>query len=167
MLTNQDYAAALTPGTDPNIDPNAGDPTDTSPRYTRTKDPNVMIGRYGVKITKDDMDNANKQGMSWDNLDHFADWLGGWAHQVPDFGQVQPYYRTYPSGKIDGGDIALLMAKNDPSINKILQRNLAKDGEVPMFSADDSDTLKSVIANQKKQMTDEQYIALAKAGAKQ
>lgn len=164
-LTTQDYAAALTPKAETADGP--GNPEDTSPRYTKTKDPNTMIGRYGVKITKDDMDNANKNGMAWNNLDSFADWLGGWAHQVPDFKSVAPYYRTYPTGKIDGGDVALLMAKNDPSINKILQRNIAQDGDVPMFGADDSDLLKKIIQKQRQGTTDEQYMALAKATPKQ
>src|ERR1700761_1440311 len=130
MLGNQDYEAALGPSD------GGGDPRDNAPTYTKTNDPNVMIGRYGVKITKDDLDQANKNGMAWQDLPAFADWLGGWAKKMPDFGNVSPYYRTYPQGKINGGDVALLMSKNDPQINTILQRNIAKPGEVPMFGAE-------------------------------
>lgn len=145
MLTKEYYEKALLkrPITEP------GAPS-TSPNYKKTDDPNVVIGKHGVKITKADMDKANKSGMAWMSFDSYADWYGGWAKKVPDQ-NTHPYYRTYPSGKIDAGDMELLMAKDDPAINDILKRNLVGAGEVPLFGENDSDMLRVKLNELKKQ----------------
>jgi hypothetical protein len=135
---------------------------DGNPNYKRTADPNVFIGRHGIRITKKDMDDANKNGMAWTTMENFADWLGSWGKKVPDFKNLSPVYRTYPEGKIDGGDIAILMAKDDPSINKILARNIAKQGEAPMFGAEDSDSLRALIAANKSEPTNVDYMSVIK-----
>lgn len=135
-------------------------PTNPSPNFTYTKDPNVVIGKYGLKITPDDMANANKNGMDWRNFSEFAHWYGGNKKAV-DYNDVAPYYRTYPNGQIDGRDIAVLKAQGDPKIDAILNRNIAKPGEVPLFGTDDSDLLKQLVAAQKKPTVD--YMSLVKS----
>lgn len=126
-------------------------PANPSPNFTYTKDPNVNVGKYGVKITREDMAKANKNGMAWGDFNEFSHWLGGFAHNAPDYENVSPYYRTYPGGKINGADIAVLKAKGDPQVNAILNRNIAGPGEVPMFGAEDSDALNQLIAAHKTQ----------------
>lgn len=148
MLGSDYYRAALlgTPDDGGGGDVNKGySPSNPSPNFTYTKDPGVNIGRYGVRITKDDMANANQRGMDWNNFNEFSHWYGA-SHKPVDFGSVSPYYRTYPNGKINGGDIAILKGKDDPKIDEILSRNIAKPGEVPMFGPEDSDLLKKLIA---------------------
>lgn len=127
----------------PDADPKAEKPK--TKNYTDTADPNVKIGKYGVKITKADLDYANSHGYAWNNLDSYADYLGGWAHKLPVFKKEYPYYRTYPNGQISAGDMALLEAHDDPKINSILQRNIAGDGQIPQYGTDDSDVLKAYI----------------------
>lgn len=127
----------------PDADPKAAKPK--SVNYSDTKDPNVKIGKYGVKITKDDLDYANSHGYAWQNLDAYADYLGGWAHKLPVYKQSHPYYRTYPTGQISAADMALLEARDDPKVNAILQRNIAGQGEIPQYGEGDSDYLKALI----------------------
>lgn len=117
-------------------------PSNPSPNFTYTRDPNVNIGKYGQPITKQDMDKANRLGMSWGNFNEFSHWFGG---SRDPFDNVSLVYRTYPNGQIKGGDIALLKAKQDPKIDEIISRNIAKPGEVPMFGPEDSDLLKKLI----------------------
>lgn len=117
-------------------------PSNPSPNFNFTKDPNVNIGKYGQPITKQDMDKANKLGMAWGNFNEFSHWFGG---SRDPFAGVSPVYRTYPNGQIKGGDIAMLKAKEDPKIDEIINRNIAKPGEVPMFGPEDSDLLKKLI----------------------
>lgn len=148
-------ASSPTPATPP-----GGTKDAHSPNYTDTNDPDVKVGKFGVKITKGDMDYANKHGMAWADLPTFADWLGGWAKQMPDFSTVKPYYRTYPKGTIDGQDVALLMSQNDPKINAMLNRNIAPDGEVPQFGPEDSDNLRTLIQYYKKPTTAQLYQSL-------
>lgn len=166
MLPPEYYSTALL-----NKTPPAGGPTDTggkfspsnpSPNFAYTKDPNVNVGKYGVKITKDDMAKANKNGMAWDDFNEFSHWLGGFAHNTPDYGSVSPYYRTYPGGKINGADIAVLMAKGDPKVNEIIGRNIAKPGEVPLFGAEDSSALNQLIAAQRASYAGPDYSSLVK-----
>lgn len=117
-------------------------PSNPSPNFRFTKDPNVNIGKYGQPITKQDMDKANNLGMTWGNFNEFSHWFGG---SRDPFAGVSPVYRTYPNGQIKGGDIALLKSKEDPQIDAILSRNIAKPGEVPLFGPEDSDLLKNLI----------------------
>jgi hypothetical protein len=116
-----------------------------SKNYKATSDPNVYLGRNGVKITRDEFNNANKNGYTWSSFEDYADYVGGWAHNPKDLPQIQPYYRTYPNGTITGGQMAKLILSNDRSINSILKRNIAPAGEIPMFGAEDSDVLKGVL----------------------
>lgn len=133
-------------------------PSNPSPNFSYTKDPNVNIGKYGQPITKQDMDKANKLGMTWGNFNEFSHWFGG---SRDPFAGVSPVYRTYPNGQIKGGDIALLRAKQDPQIDAILSRNIAKPGEVPLFGPEDSDLLNKLIAAQKSPPVD--YMKLVKS----
>lgn len=137
-------------------------PTNPSPNFTFTKDPNVVIGKYGLKITPDDMANANKNGMAWNNFNEFAHWYGGNRKPI-DYNDVAPYYRTYPNGQIDGRDIAVLKAQGDPKIDEILSRNIAKPGEVPLFGTDDSDHLKQLVAARKAGGIPVDYMSLVKS----
>jgi hypothetical protein len=137
-------------------------PTNPSPNFSYTKDPNVNIGKYGVKITKDDMAAANKNGMGWNDFNEFSHWLGGFAHNPVDYDSVSPYYRTYPNGNINGADIAVLKAKGDPKIDAIIARNIASPGEVPMFGPEDSDMLKKLISVQNSPSTGVDYTQLVK-----
>lgn len=127
----------------PDADPKAATPK--AANYTDTSDPNVKIGKYGVKITKSDLDYANSHGYAWQNLDSYADYLGGWAHKLPQFKKEYPYYRTYPSGQISAADMALLEAHDDPKLNDVLKRNIAGSGEIPQYGAEDSDVLKAYL----------------------
>jgi len=140
-------AAAAFPQETPLVtgDPPTGTKPVPSPNYTNTKDPNVKIGKHGLRITKQDFENANKNGYAWENLDAYADWLGGWAKKLPVQKATYPYHRTYPQGKIGAGDIALLEAKDDPQVNAILQRNIAGKNEIPLYGAEDSDYLRAMI----------------------
>jgi hypothetical protein len=125
--------------------------------YSATDDPNVYLGKNGVKITRQEFNNANKNGFAWNSFEDYADYVGGWAHNGSDF-NISPYYRTYGGNNISGADIALLHAQNDPAINQILQRNIARPGEVPMYSQDDSDAINKLIARNK-QANPQQYLA--------
>lgn len=135
-------------------------PTNPSPNFTYTKDPNVMIGKYGLKITPADMQNANDNGMDWKDLSEFAHWYGGNKKPV-DYDSVSPYYRTYPNGNIQGKDIAVLKAQGDPKIDEILNRNIAKPGEVPMYGPEDSDMIKALIKAKNSPSVD--YMSLVKS----
>lgn len=117
--------------------------------YTTTADPNVVIGKHGARITRADFEHANKNGYAWKDFDAYANYVGSWAKPIVDT-QYAPMYRAYAQKEpINGIDIRMLAAKNDPKINAILQRNIAKPGEVPMFGADDSDVIKGLIAAEK------------------
>lgn len=118
----------------------------TGPNFVPTKDPNVVIGKNGVMITRAQFDQNQKTDMPFTSFEHYADWVGGWAHNQRPIPQIHPYYRTYPAGKISGGDIYQLYRKNDPQINAILERQVQKPGEPPLFGTEDSDTLRQLIA---------------------
>lgn len=132
-----------------------GNPEDPiSSNYTTTKDPNVVIGKYGVPITYDNFLHANKNGYAWHDFHAYADYVGSWAHKGVLPQPVSPYYRAYgQSTNINGGDIAVLQARyaNDPKVSEILQRNIAKPGEVPMFGGSDADTIRQLIAKEQVQ----------------
>lgn len=123
-----------------------------SPNFTTTKDPNVRMGKYGVPITQAQFEFANKNGYAWKDLDAYADYVGSWAHPVTNRDEIptHPYYRAYGGQpNINGVDVQILAAKNDPKINIILNRNIAGKGEVPMFASDDADTIRKLIANER------------------
>jgi hypothetical protein len=118
--------------------------------YTKTSDPNVVIGRHGAKITMQDFEHANKNGYAWKDFDSYADYVGGWARPVTTPIPIANQYRAYGQKEpINGGDIAILAAKNDPKVNEIITRNIAKAGEVPMYGPDDADIIKALIAKEK------------------
>lgn len=118
--------------------------------FTRTSDPNVVIGKHGAPITRAEFELANKNGQGWTDFDSYADYVGGWAHPInPDQVKTEPYYRTYAGKNIPGSDIAILKMQNDPAINKILDRNIAGSNEVPQFGVEDSDTIRALIASAK------------------
>lgn len=125
----------------------------SSPNYTKTKDPNVVIGKYGVPITMDDFKHANANGYAWKDLDAYADYVGGWSRPIaPSQTTSPPYYRTYGgTPNIPTGDVELLKAKyaDDPKIQTILNRNIAKPGEVPMFGVSDADLIHQLITKEK------------------
>lgn len=132
-----------------------GDPP--SKNYKATDDPNVVIGKYGVKITKAEFEHANQNGYAWKDFPAYADYVGGWARPITNPVSVSPYYRHYGNGQnISGADIAILQAKysNDPQVQAILQRNIAKPGEVPMFSPQDGDAIKQLATKEKVMATD-------------
>ncbi len=118
----------------------------TQPNYFPTKDPNVVIGRNGVTITKQQYDENQKSDLQFDSFHHYADWVGGWAHQNRPIPKISKYYRTYAGDNIPGGDILQLYLKHDPTIDKILDRNVAKPGEVPQFAPQDADAIRMLIA---------------------
>lgn len=116
------------------------------PNYVPTKDPNVLLGRNGVMITRAQFDQNQKSNMPFNDFNSYADWVGGWAHPQLPIPQISPYYRTYGGDNIKGQDIMQLYMKNDPTINKILDRNMAKPGDVPQYGADDGDSIRQLIA---------------------
>lgn len=121
-----------------------------SPNYTPTKDPNVMMGKYGVPITRAQFEHANNNGYAWKDLDAYADYVGGFAHPIQNPIPISPYYRSYGGQpNINGVDIAVLAAKNDPKVNEIINRNIAPKGQVPMYGSEDADALRKLIANER------------------
>jgi hypothetical protein len=118
--------------------------------FTETSDPNVVIGRHGARITRQDFETANKNGYAWKDFPAYADYIGSWAHPITEPTQFHPIYRAYAQKEpISGADIALLSAKNDPSINAMIKRNIAPQGQVPMFGSQDADNIKALIASEK------------------
>lgn len=124
-----------------------------SPNFTPTKDPNVVIGKYGAPITYDEFVKANKNGYAWKDFSAYADYVGGWARpNKPLAPPPPPYYRAYGGGEnINSGDVAILQTRyaDEPMVQQILQRNIAKTGEIPMFGADDADAIKALILKEK------------------
>ncbi len=111
-----------------------------------------MMGKYGVPITQQEFEQANKNGYAWKDLDAYADYVGGWAHPDTNQQPVSPYYRTYGGGpNINGGDVAILQARyaNVPQVQQALNRNVAKPGEVPLFGPQDADLIRALIAKEK------------------
>lgn len=53
-----------------------------SPNFTKTNDPNVVMGKYGVPITMADYQRFIKdpKGFKFNDFYAYADWIGGWAH---------------------------------------------------------------------------------------
>lgn len=124
-----------------------------TPNYTPTKDPNVVIGKYGAPITYDEFVKANNNGYAWKDFPAYADYVGGWARPNKPLGlPPPPYYRTYGGGaNINSGDIAILQSRyaDEPKVQQILQRNIAKSGEVPMYGPEDSDVIRQLILQEK------------------
>lgn len=137
-------------GFSPKVDVNAL-PLTSGPNFQPTKDPNVVIGRNGVVITKAQYEQNQKSDMPFTSFEHYADWIGGWAHPDKPIPTIHPYYRTYPAGKISGGDIMQLYMKHDPQINAILDRNGGKPGEVPQYGPEDADLIRTLIAKNNSQ----------------
>lgn len=123
-----------------------------SPNYTKTKDPNVVIGKYGVPITMDDFKHANANGYAWKDLDAYADYIGSWARPITQQAPPPPYYRTYGgTPNLPTGDVELLKAKyaGDPKISQVLNRNIAPQGEIPQYGVSDADIIRQLITKEK------------------
>ena len=128
-------------------------PGKVNPNYTATNDPDVVIGKHGAVITKKDFEQANKNGYAWKDFPAYADYVGGWARELPKQSTPPPpYYRTYGgTPNIPTADIEILKAKyaNDPKVSQILNRNIAKDGEVPLYGVSDADIIRDLITKEK------------------
>lgn len=119
------------------------------PNFSLTKDPNVVIGKNGVPITRAEFEYANKNGYAWNDFNAYADYVGNWAKPITKPLAVSPYYRQYGNNqKISGGDVAILAAK-DPNVAKILSRTISAKGEVPQLSAEDGDLIRAMINKEK------------------
>jgi len=130
--------------------PVTGDPI--SPNYTKTNDPDVVIGKHGARITRQEFEQANKNGYAWKDFDAYADYVGGWAHPLTNPIVFHQYYGHYGNGQnIPGLDVAIIQAKyqNDPRVQDILKRAVSRPGEVPVFGPDDGDYVKALIAREK------------------
>lgn len=91
--------------------------------------------------------------------------IGNWGN---DFTNTPPRYRLYPHGDIGDTEMTYLRSVNDPNLNIILNRNIAKQGEMPLYGAEDSDVIKAMLA--KRQLPSGQQIQpstphLAEGGA--
>lgn len=125
-------------------------PSSDTTNFTTTKDPNVVIGKLGARITMDDFKHANANGYAWKDFPAYADWVGSWARGGGNTMPISPYYRAYGgTPNISGGDVAILAAKNNPQINTILQRNIAKAGEVPMYGPEDADAIRALVQHER------------------
>lgn len=124
-----------------------------SKNYTKTNDPNVVIGKYGVPITMDQFKHANANGYGWVDFDSYADYTGGWAKPISQQATPPPpYYRTYGgTPNLATGDVELLKAKyaDDPKVQTILNRNIAPQGQVPMYGVSDADLIRQLITKEK------------------
>lgn len=143
---------------------------DEPKNYKLTKDPNVVIGKKGVIITRSDFENANKNGYAWKDFEAYADYVGSWARPVKNPIPISPIYRAYGQRQnINGIDVAMLAAKDNPAINTILTRNIAKTGETPMYSAQDADAIRTLVNQEKQiaqksmQLQDKMYNAMINA----
>jgi hypothetical protein len=115
------------------------------------KDPTPPIKlKNGQLLTVDQFNTSAKNGMPFTSMNTMADYINGWARKLPPDLKFSPYYRTYGGQNIPGGDMAILHAKyyNNPQVMQILQRNIAKPGEVPMYSPEDSDVIKKLLSVQ-------------------
>lgn len=124
---------------------------DPNKNYTDTKDPNVKMGKHGVPITRAEFEHANANGYAWKDFDAYADYTGAWAKPITNQ-TTHPYYRTYGgTPNIPGSDVAILQAKyaEDPTVQKILNRNIARPDEVPMYGPDDADAIRALINREK------------------
>lgn len=128
-------------------------PTDDgSPNYTVTKDPNVVMGKFGVPITHDDFVNANKNGYAWKDFPAYADYVGGWAKPIISQATPPPYYRAYGNlPNIPTADVEILRSKysDNPQVQQALNRNIAKPGEIPQFASQDADLINQLITAEK------------------
>ena len=119
------------------------------PNFTLTKNPDVVMGKHGVPITRAEFEHANKNGYAWKDFNAYANYVGGWAKNIKPIIPVSPYYRQYGNGdKINGGDVAMLASK-EPLVQKILSRTISKKGEVPQLSPEDGDLIKGLINREK------------------
>lgn len=105
--------------------------------------------KSGQMLTPDMFNQSAKNGMPFTSLQTMADWYNDWSKKVPANFNASPYYRVYGNSQpIHGGDMAILFAKykDDPKVLQVLNRNIAKPGEVPMYSPQDGDTIKSLMS---------------------
>jgi hypothetical protein len=100
----------------------------------------------GNVVTTAEWKKAASNGLPFKSLQDYANYLDGWAKPVAPIQPVQSYVRGATGPNINGTDIEALKAQNDPSVNAILNRNIAPQGQVPQYGADDTDAIKAMIA---------------------
>lgn len=57
-------------------------PASNVPNFTKTNDPNVYMGKFGVPITRQQYQQAIQDptnGAKFQTFEKYADWVGGWA----------------------------------------------------------------------------------------
>lgn len=63
---------------------NNGDGGVPEKNYSTTQDPNVVIGKHGATITRQQYEQSLKQegnNMKFKTFEDYADWVGGWANK--------------------------------------------------------------------------------------
>lgn len=107
------------------VSPGGGDetkpysPSNPSPNFTYTKDPNTVIGKNGVTITRDQMNTANTNGMKWSDFNEYAHWRGGFDHNPKEDPSMPPVINSkstpLPSDKAAGLSSNYYPSKGMPS----------------------------------------------------
>lgn len=67
--------------------------------YTKTDDPDVVIGKHGATITRQQYQESLKQpnnNMKFNTFEDFADWYGGWAGKTGTQPQQKPAEPVQP-----------------------------------------------------------------------
>jgi len=102
----------------------------------------------GNVVTTAEWKKAAANGLPFKSLQDYADYVEQWAKPVAEIQPVQSYVRGASGPNINGTDIEALKAQNDPTVNAILGRNIAPQGQVPQYGADDTDAIRAMIAKQ-------------------
>ena len=122
-----------------------------------TPQPAPIKLKDGSILTPEMFHKSAQNGLPFSSMDKMAEYYNEWSRKVPPAGQPTqtfPYYRHYGTGSnIPGGDVEILKAKysNDPQIMKYLNENIAKPGEVPMYSPTTGDVVRKLLAQQDQQ----------------
>lgn len=115
-------------------------PVKTSPNYTKTKDPNIYMGKFGVPITMDDYKKNLKSDLPFNSFDSYADWVGGWAKPIGgDSSAPAPVNTTMPaiqpSNKAKNLDNLFYPSKNQQTstaVPTMPHTQYAMGGQVPV-----------------------------------
>jgi hypothetical protein len=73
------------------------------PNYTKTENPDVYLGKYGIPIKRQEFDQSKKNNMDFSTFEDYADWVGGWAKKP---GQAAPAYEPVDKSNIGISDKA-------------------------------------------------------------